>query len=276
MKSMLSRRFRHNNLIYEFKWAKMKQVMGEMPPSLQKKLLHYFQRIIEDRVPYDLFEDRNLMRCSSFRTKGLKRGVQKLIGGELIEEGHISLITSEIIQNSSDDSVAPWIKQLISSVDEVYEYYRGIGMPDFKPGHDPILNQILLTNEYALSLEIPIWTRKQTSLLDFIPIKGGSLNFSFKKSITGHIDLLLYDPIQQCPVVVDYKPEGSFLRSMPQVATYGLLLKRILGIPKLLCVSFKRDEAWLYDPEILRHELEEKLVKFGNPKLPWRKFVKNL
>ena len=101
--------------------------------------------------------------------------------------------------------------------------------------------------------------------------------FSFSKSITGHIDLLLYDDNGNNLIIADYKPEGYFLRSLPQIAFYALILRRILNIEDLnvKCLSFNKDKAWIYKPEILK-EINEEMKKFGNPKLKWRRILKSI
>ena len=74
-----------------------------------------------------------------------------------------------------------------------------------KPNHEHVLKHILREDDKSLATEIPIWTKNP-------------------KSVTGHIDLLRNDGnvIQ----VVDYKPEGNFVRSIPQVAYYGFIIKK--------------------------------------------------
>lgn len=70
----------------------------------------------------------------------------------------------------------------------------------------------------------------------------------------GHIDLLvIYDGvIYAC----DYKPDQqskttpyySFINSIPQIATYALILKQIFNLKEFKCVTFNKKGAWLYDP----------------------------
>jgi hypothetical protein len=140
------------------------------------------------------------------------------------------------------------------------------------PGHDPILDKILQLNENALAIETPVWT----STHDFI--KQKKLKFTpytcmCDDIITGHIDLTLFDETDSSLIICDYKPENHFLHSLAQVATYGLIMKRILKFNKVKCVSFSKEKAWVYDPEILRTSIPKYLNMFGNPDLCWREVI---
>ena len=102
------------------------------------------------------------------------------------------------------------------------------------------LKNILIKDFDSIAIEIPIWMTKN------------SIN------ITGHIDLI---QIQNNMIkIIDYKPEGNFLVSLPQVAIYGLLIKQILQINCLKCISFNGYEAWEYNPEILLNDIKDYLI----------------
>jgi hypothetical protein len=77
-------------------------------------------------------------------------------------------------------------------------------------------------------------------------------------------------------IVADYKPENHFLRSLPQVATYGLFIKKMLKLEKIRCISFSKDKLWLYDPEIIKKQIPYYIERFGNPNLIWRYLVKTI
>jgi len=97
------------------------------------------------------------------------------------------------------------------------------------------VQDFLLKNNFGMvAMEVPVWS--------------GFLR------LTGHIDLIRLAP--DCLQVVDYKPEGHFLRSMPQVAVYAFLLDSCyptMKIENMECVSFNEKEAWVYSPGVLRH-----------------------
>lgn len=270
---MINRKFQHNGIVYEFKWAKRQNVISKMPSEIGTRLNDFFQMIYQNKIPHDLFNNLKITRCSSFRIKGLKRGAQPNISKELIKANLVQYFdwNSEVKISSNN-----YIHRILESAQNLYSEYKETEIANFKPGHDEILTNILLTIEEALSIETPVWTRKQQRITDFLPQKKNSFNFSYRRSLTGHIDLILYDFVNNNIIIADYKPEGYFLRSLPQVATYGLLMKRILNIPNIKCLSFSKDEAWLYDPLILKERIEENLLLHGNPKLDWRKIIQLL
>ena len=95
------------------------------------------------------------------------------------------------------------------------------------------VQDFLLKNDPGVvAMEVPVWS--------------GFLR------VTGHVDL-----VRLCPdyiEIIDYKPEGNFLRSMPQVAVYSYLLDSCyptLKLERMRCVSFNENEAWSYSPEVL-------------------------
>ena len=266
---MFSRGFNHNGIKYEFKWAKREAIINNMPVRISKPLILFFNQIYNKDLPHYLFNNPKIHRCSKFRIKGLKRGIRKEISDILIEREKIIPFT---IENYQQFNIPSSIAQILSQTEEVFADYENL---NYKPSHDEVLSYILLRNNNAISVETPVWTRKQASLTDYLK-KNDHLKFTCKVSITGHIDLLLYNPKNLGLIVCDYKPEGYFLLSLPQVATYGLLLKRILRISEITCISFKRDLAWVYNPDILPTEIENLLKKFGDPILAWRNMIKML
>jgi hypothetical protein len=99
--------------------------------------------------------------------------------------------------------------------------------------HLQVQDYLLKCEQGMVAMEVPVWS--------------GFLR------LTGHVDLVRICP--DCIEVIDYKPEGSFLRSMPQVAAYSYLLDSCypsLKIDGMRCVSFNEKEAWAYSPEVLR------------------------
>ncbi len=76
--------------------------------------------------------------------------------------------------------------------------------------------------------------------------------------LTGHIDLILV--MDDIIYVCDYKPEEthipettrlsySFMRSIPQVASYALVLKKLFDIYDIMCITFNKKGAWIYEPK---------------------------
>lgn len=65
------------------------------------------------------------------------------------------------------------------------------------------------------------------------------------------------------------------MRSVPQVASYGLLLKRVFEIKDLLCVTFNKKGAWIYEPELCLKSFNSFIKKFKKYKVhdrPWEKY----
>lgn len=72
--------------------------------------------------------------------------------------------------------------------------------------------------------------------------------------------------------VIDYKPEKSFLRFIPQISTYGFLVREIFSLNKVYCISYNQSKAWLYRPEILLADLRDLLINY-NIDRPWEKYL---
>ncbi len=272
--STLSIQFFHSGIKYEFKLAKRQNVISLMPNLIQKKINGFFDLILREQIANDLFNDSKTIRCSKFRITKLKRGSHKIISEKLLSECSIHQI------NSSSTPKIPefeWIHNLLVITNECFEKYDKDPNYFNKPTHDSVLTAILLKLNNALSIETPIWLRKQRKLTDYLNLESDNYNFSFSNSITGHIDLLLYDGIGNNLIIADYKPEGYFLRSLPQIAFYALILRRILNIRDLnvKCLSFNKEKAWIYNPEVLM-EINKEMKKFGNPKLVWRRIFRTI
>jgi len=267
-------KFFHSGIKYEFKLAKRQNVISLMPNQIKMKINGFFDLILRKQIAIDLFNDSTTTRCSNFKITKLNRGAQKIISEKLLKESSIYQINSNSTSKIPDFE---WIHNLLAINNECFEEYDKNPNYFNKPTHDSVLTAILLKLNNALSIETPIWLRKQKKLTDYMNLESENYNFSYSNSITGHIDLLLYDDIGNNLIIADYKPEGYFLRSLPQIAFYALILRRILNIKDLnvKCLSFNKDNAWIYNPEILK-EINEEIKKFGNPKLPWRGILKTI
>jgi len=126
--------------------------------------------------------------------------------------------------------------------------------------HSSVLNKILNESDYAIASEIPVYHEYN------------------KKFLIGHIDVLLV--IDDFIYVCDYKPRASphpnanpcmsFINSVPQVASYGLVIKEKLKLDKVLCVSFNKLGGWIYKPKVVLDKIT-KFIKKENPKkyLSW-------
>jgi len=233
----------HQNIPYSFNWnkgnhkEKFNQIIANQAEL--SRLGKLFTRISQGLIPNNLFNSRILPRISQFKIKGLKAAFVRSFSTTLIRSGKIKRYDSS--------------SKLPKYVQNVYENFKEVNISGH-PGHEPVLKSILIKDRNSLAIEIPIW-----------------YNNDKNKFITGHIDLIqINDDVVK---VIDYKPEGKFLISLPQVATYGILLKSKLKIEKLKCLTFNRNEAWEYDPSILLMDIKKYLISKKIDDRPWEKFL---
>ena len=83
----------------------------------------------------------------------------------------------------------------------------------------------------------------------------------------------------------DYKPEEtpyitsrisySFIRSIPQVTSYALVLKNLFNINDIMCITFNKSGAWIYEPKTTLTHLNNFIKKKKQYKAsdrPWEKY----
>ena len=281
MSDLFAHKFTHQGFFYVFKWAKRTHVLNQMPNKLQSRLTQYFQIILDNKVPNDLFNDKSVQRCSTFRLTHIKHKYYDQLEKKLDSAQKIQKYSLKFTPETADryqPQASPYANTIHSLLQITQKRFdqNALVKLDFKPNHEEVLNAILLQHDSALTVEVPIWTRRQTLLDKFIPDSNTGFFFNYKTDITGHIDLILYDAPTDTLIIADYKPEGEFLRSLPQIASYGLLIKHNLKILNIKCLSFNRDEAWLYDPEILREDIQLFLIRNGYPKQTWQSIIAHL
>jgi len=234
--------FMHQNIPYSFNWNrfhfKEKLIQNITIKQELNNLKMHFRKVSKGEIPNHLFNLRALPRVSQFKIKGLKSAFIRSISKQLIR--------SDKIRQLGPKSKLP------SYAQKVYKNFKDNKI-EGEPGHDPILKNILIKDKNSLAIEIPIWKNKGN------------------KVITGHIDLIQVEA--NIIKVIDYKPEGRFLVSLPQVAMYGILLKSELDIKNLSCISFNKNKAWEYDPQILMLEIKNYLISQGINYRPWENFI---
>ncbi len=218
------RDFYHQNIRYSFHYHQNRISQISNGGREYKRLESYIKKVYEGKIPNDIFNTKNIPRISRFKLKGIKKAFLRSYSKKLIRSGKIEKL----------DSNYP----LSQYVEEVYKNYSKNNINKI-PGHDPILKNILIRDKNSICIELPIWKE----------IHG--------EYITGHIDLIQI--INNSIKIIDYKPEGNFLYSLPQVATYGLIFKSIFNYDNIKSVSFNKDEAWIYDPNILIKDLKSYL-----------------
>ncbi len=234
--------FIHQNIPYSFNWNKEhhKEKFSQIITNRDELniLKNHFKKIYEGTIPNSLFNSREFPRVSQFKIRGIKSAFIRSFSKNLIRSGKIRYYNSE--------------SKLPRYAQKVFEIYQKNNIPGF-PGHEPILKNILIKDNDALAIEVPIWDKKENV------------------AITGHIDLIQVE--NDIIKVVDYKPEGNFLLSLPQVAMYGFLVKSKLNLKKVRCISFNKQGAWEYEPNILKEELREYLLSHHIDERPWEIFI---
>ena len=181
--------------------------------------------------------------------------IKKMISDELIKK-----IDSEYfkIQNSLHNLIE-LSKNKYYDPSEIYKSHNS-------PGHEFVLNKILAEDSNSIGMEIPIWM------------------WHVDHYLTGHIDLILV--VDDIIYVCDYKPEEtpsietkrlsySFMRSIPQVASYALVLKKLFGLEKILCITFNKKGAWIYEPKTTLARLNTFIKKYKQYKAfdrPWENY----
>lgn len=234
--------FIHQNIPYSFNWNKEhhKEKYSQIITNRDElnRLKNHFKKIYEGTIPNSLFNSREFPRVSQFKIRGIKSAFIRSFSKNLIRSGKIRYYNSE--------------SKLPRYAQKVFEIYQKNNIPGF-PGHEPILKNILIKDNDALAIEVPIWDKKENV------------------AITGHIDLIQVE--NDIIKVVDYKPEGNFLLSLPQVAMYGFLVKSKLNLKKVRCISFNKQGAWEYEPNILKEELREYLLSHHIDERPWEIFI---
>jgi len=238
--SDVSKCFCHRGIIYPFNWSKQHHLEYQkqnLPES--RELWRYLNRISREDFPIDLFNDETIRRISGFRINGLERGLAPKIGQQLIDE---NLIHDKSIENN--------IVNLTQQCIQLFEV-NGIG---YKLNHDVILRNLLKEDKSTIACEVPIW-------------KDDS------EPITGHIDLIRIDEHTKTLQIIDYKPEGQFMHSLPQVAFYGILIKKNLKIENCKCYSFNKKSIWEYEPEKTLKRTSELLQERRSKQFDWQMYI---
>ncbi|MFX1574439.1 MAG: hypothetical protein ACFFB0_16995 [Promethearchaeota archaeon] len=236
--------FYHQNIRYSFSWnyKHHKHKISILNPALYefRKLEKYFEKIMSEKYAKrmnSIFNSKIFPRISRFKISGLKSAFIRSFSKILIQNSKVKKLDSN--------------SKLPKYTQTVYDNFFKENLNKI-PGHDPILKYILINDNDSIAKEVPIWKKVNDIYL------------------TGHIDLIQIE--NNVLKVIDYKPEGNFLLSLPQVAMYGLLFKSIFKIKNLRCISFNKNEAWEYDPNILKSDIKEYLISHGIQERPWEYF----
>ena len=223
--------YKSTNYRSEFEWNKKN--FKEIEKDIFKSKLETI--LIDNRnfkFPIGVFYKNN-PRCSNFSISGSIK--HPLYANELESYIERLKITGDIIENSPMGVI---LKNDVRKFEEKFI----INKEDFSQNgtikHEPLLDHMIKNNENAIAKEVFIWK----------PLRNQKKSYF----LTGHIDLLLTD--NNMLYISDYKPEdNNFMRSIPQVASYGLILGEMLDIDEknIRCISFNKNEVWEYSPTIL-------------------------
>lgn len=212
----------------------------------------------ENVVSYE--EQENSERISSFNRK------LTYVLSE-IKSKFISQMLRSIIKVFSPN-LAPtslnFINDLMNfSRNKLYEKENILGHGS--PTHEAVLTNLVRNRDWAIACEVPVY---------FTPINPKLA------TLLGHIDVLVYK--DSIFYVCDYKPDQlskaspyrSFLNSIPQIATYALVLKQMFNLKEIKCVTFNKKGAWLYDPTETLIEITEFMNNNGESNyLPWSPYL---
>jgi len=180
------------------------------------------------------------------------------------------LSNKRLTKTKENSKIGSLLWNYVLEVNKFYKrYFKRFYTKTGNLRHAPLLNYIFINYEKVLAKEVLVW-------ISVVVPKSKS---SF---LTGHIDLLLFDG--NTLYVADYKPESEkergFIVSIPQVASYGLILNSLISNLSIKCISFNENYAWEYNPSILLDIFSEivKELQKSHPNLDpkWEIILKNI
>ncbi|TFF88099.1 MAG: hypothetical protein EU550_01925, partial [Promethearchaeota archaeon] len=159
----------HQRICYSFHFNRNRFDNLNFNYELSKKLETYFKKVSSGNIPNSIFNSKTNPRISRFKIKGLNKAFLRSLGKRLIREG-------KIIELPKDN-------KLSLRANEVYLIFKTNNMRK-KPGHGPILKNILIKDINSLAIELPVWIKTKNTYL------------------TGHIDLIQFK--QDLFYIIDY------------------------------------------------------------------------
>ncbi|MFX1317486.1 MAG: hypothetical protein ACFE9T_16610, partial [Promethearchaeota archaeon] len=222
---------RYRNFVHKYTKFQFRYIKKRIHEIGSTELSDFFNGIIEGFLLEEIFNNESNPRASLLYLSG--------------ESGINMSLKANTILNFLGDSIKIHNLDyfLSQEVQKVFETYN-LDLIAKVPHHPAILTNILLNNNYALAIEIPIWIRTQ----------------NVNEFFTGHIDLILI--LENTILIADYKPEslGVMIKSIPQIWAYAVMMRKLLKLRdfKIKCVGFSKDGAIEFDPE----SITEKLFNF--------------
>jgi len=211
--------------------------------NLLKKLVWFFEKISKMDYDVDIFRVEN-PRCSDFLITGSR---SKPIQSEILLPYIKELYDKKIIKETSESVLGTRLINYVNMAEHYYKNkfsqksYNSFLSDEGNIYHDQLQNFIFRKDSDIIATELLVWLKINFPLL----------NIDY---LSGHIDFLFF--FNNCLYVCDYKPEHRdriFLRSIPQISAYGLLLEKMMDLPNLQikCITFNKTNAWEYEPSIL-------------------------
>lgn len=231
-----------------FKWHQH-NFMKIFDRELFKKLSIHFDKVSKMEFDKDIFRVEN-PRCSDFSISGSRENPIR----ENVLLPYIDLLHKNGVIKINNESLLG--KKLIN--------YTNLAEQHYKKRFPQMLWNKFLSDEdniYHYQLQDYIFSNDQ-DILGTEVFVWLSVNFPQEciDYLSGHIDFLFF--YNNCIYICDYKPEARdriFLKSIPQIATYGLILGDLLKVAniKIKCITFNKIEAWEYEPSILYTLIKE-------------------
>ncbi|KKM79292.1 hypothetical protein LCGC14_1351360 [marine sediment metagenome] len=242
------REYVQNHIRYDFQYIPNK-ISSINNSILRNTLLSHFTRLFEGKLPDAFFSFNYNPRVSDLYLKGVRQkghkqedlssyDIERYLFNPLVKNGKIIVYNKSFFLCKITNNFITYYNNKFSSI----------------PHHTPILREILSIQHESFSIETPVWLYLSNR----------------QEYLTGHIDLNLTS--KNIIYVSDYKSSiTDMIRSLPQVSTYGLLLGNNLNNTnnsfnfKINCVTFSKDLAYSYNPNILNKEILD-FVKLMNKK----------
>ncbi len=234
--------------------------------ELFKKLSIHFNKLSIMDYDVDIFRIEN-PSCSDFYISGSRsKPIIAKIFLPYIKELH----DKGIIKINSETSLGTRLIKYVNLAEQYYKKkyplksYSKFLSDENNIYHAQLQNFIFMKDSDIIGTEILVWLK---------------INFPNIDYLSGHIDFLFF--FNNCLYICDYKPEKRdriFLKSIPQISAYGLILKEILKVHnlKIKCITFNKTDAWEYQPSILYTDIKHIIKKLRadyNISAEWEKYL---
>ncbi len=237
--------YRWHNLMFQWNSPNFYNISNF---ELMNKLSLLFDKIENNDYDYDIFQIIN-PTCSNFYISHTREKPLKKI--EL--KPYIKpLLFNKIIITEEDSFIGEKLIEYTNKAEQYYKKNHYKNSPDIFNNennihHNNLQNYVMENDNNIIAIEVLVWKE--------INDINSHINY-----ISGHIDFLIF--YNNCLYICDYKPnkrDQPFFKSIPQVAYYGLILRKMLKIPNLniKCIIFNKNQAWEFNPNILYTHIKD-------------------